>query len=68
MRLTQAFAFLEQGKAISREAWDDPNMVVHGDGFGGWGPDDGARSATGPKDFTQADLEANDWFVVGQIN
>jgi hypothetical protein len=70
MDISAALQAVEDGKAVSRRAWGDPDKIMRADtrfeDQGGWGLSDAV--AIGPQTFTQADLDANDWFIVAAIN
>lgn len=71
MDISGAMRAVEAGKAVSRRAWGDPNKIMRAD-LGrrdedlGWMPS--VAAAIGPQAFTQADLDAEDWFIVAAIN
>jgi hypothetical protein len=60
------------GRAVSRRAWRDPNLLVRLVDPGRSGID-AARTATGaavqaPWPLENDDRRADDWFVVGAVN
>lgn len=63
MDLDEAMEAIRVGYAVSRGAWQNPDLIVRLD-LHHWPRD----QVIGPRPFSYEDLRADDYFVVGAVN